>query len=405
MSESSPPTSRASTPTPLPDTARQGYAYRFNYGKGPESVSGTTTDGNYVTAGNNPPLNLHFSSSTANLTLPSEWSSATHGFHAISTVLNNPHKKQAPPKAHSGLPSGPPAELPRVRRKDFEGYLKAIDPEWKRFVERAQLGEREEQEQEAGPSTLPPPGSSLDTVPQVFFQPNFDLGDPNIFASVTENDDDADPLSLSHSLPLLEKFSHYLDTVELHLTHEIRLRSSSFFAALTNLHSLQAESTTCLAQITRLRGMLEEVDENVAKKGLEVVRVEQKARNVERVEDGVKRVLEIVGMSKEARDMVGVGRDVGGKKDSSAPEQQQNGSGPRRTNTGTSLSFMPEEDEDNASQPISSKSSKPLLGIPLSSLSAFSDLPKSPTKPNFGNRVQVVRGTCVLYYARTWPIS
>ncbi|ESK84905.1 garp complex component [Moniliophthora roreri MCA 2997] len=379
MSESSPPTSRPSTPTPLPDTARPGYAYRFNYGKGPESVSGTTTDGNYVTAGNNPPLNLHFSSSTTNLTLPSEWSSATHGFHAISTVLNNPHKKQAPPKAHSGLPSVPPAELPRVRRKDFEGYLKAVDPEWRRFAERAQHTEQEEQE--AGPSTLPL-GSSLDTVPEVFFQSNFDLGDPNTFSAVTENEDDADPLSLSHSLPLLEKFSHYLDTVELHLTHEIRLRSSSFFAALTNLHSLQAESTTCLAQITRLRGMLEEVDKDVAKKGLEVIRVEQKARNVEKVEEGLRGVLDIVGMSTKARDMVGSGRwnealnivtelegRWEGKQRGKAPERR-NGMIPRQTNATSSLSPMPEEDEDSTI-----RLSRTALKVPLSSLTAFSALP------------------------------
>ena len=54
--------------------------------------------------------------------------------------MNNPHKKSAPPKAHSALPAVPPADLPRVRRKDFDSYLRAITPEWERFLQNAEQG-------------------------------------------------------------------------------------------------------------------------------------------------------------------------------------------------------------------------------------------------------------------------
>lgn len=115
-----------------------------------------------------------------------------------------------------------------------------------------------------------------------------------------DDNDELDPAAIAYSLPLLEKLSHYADVVEQHLVREISLRSSSFFAALTNLHDLQTESQTCLDQVGRLRGMLKEVDERMAKRGLEMVRLEQKLANMDKVNEGVKvvkHVTEMVGVA------------------------------------------------------------------------------------------------------------
>jgi len=223
-------------------------------------------------------------------------------------VLNSPRKRQAPPKAHSALPPIVPADLPRVRRKDFDSYLRAIAPEWQRFEHNAQLGREGVAQVGEGPSTprasqstdhesppdlgyiqaksIPP----LDSVPPVFFQPKFNLGDPRTFHTVTEQHlfGDADPAALSQSLPLLEKFSYYADTVEQHLILEISRRSTPFFAALTNLHDLQSESEQCLARIARLRTLLTDLDVNTAKRGLQVVRREAIAANLATVTEGVK---------------------------------------------------------------------------------------------------------------------
>src|SRR6201999_2643166 len=106
---------------------------------------------------------------------------------------------------------------------------------------------------------------SLESVPPVYFDSPFDLSKPPIFAKVIEQQEGqelADPSALSHSLPLLEKMSHYADTIELHLIREISQRSPSFFEALSNLQELQTESEQCLDRIARLRSMLQEVDEN-----------------------------------------------------------------------------------------------------------------------------------------------
>ncbi|KAG7448049.1 Vps54-domain-containing protein [Guyanagaster necrorhizus] len=401
--------SRPTSPrTALPDTVRQ---YRFNWDPasrqpGPESVSGTTTDGRGPDYFNTIPRlgHLNLNSSTATLSfgaLPAEWSSSKHGFHAISTVLNNPHKQQAPPKAHSALPAVPPAELPRVRRKDFDPYLCAISSEWERFENAHQP--------EAGPSTPRPPFSrassyptnaksfpSLDSVPAVFFESNFNLADPGTFATVTEQDGqdpDVDPTALAHSLPLLDKFSHYADTIELHLTHEISLRSSSFFAALSNLHHLQSESSSCLSQISRLRELLQDVDNDMAKKGLEVVEMEKEKSNLKKINDGIEGIKGIVEVSAMARQLISEGQwgdaldivddlertwaaeethleknDVS----KSVPLTPVNGRLSPLPATPEETLEAPETPEMLPGKPLSNRQS---LAIPLASLQAFSALP------------------------------
>lgn len=119
--------------------------YRFTWDPslrrpGPGSVS-EATDNRYDAYNIPNAGEYRFSNlSSLSLAVPHEWSSSKHGFNAISTVLNSPYKKQAPPKAHSTLPALPPAELPRVKRKDFEPYLNAMRAEWDRFENGLQLG-------------------------------------------------------------------------------------------------------------------------------------------------------------------------------------------------------------------------------------------------------------------------
>lgn len=148
----------------------------------------------------------------------------------------------------------------------------------------------------------------------MFFDTAFNLGDPRTFAAVTEQDafdgaeGEADPSALAHSLPLLEKLSHYADTIEQHLIREISLRSTSFFAALANLQDLQTESEQCLDRIARLRGLLRDVDEKGARRGLEVVRREGTLRNVDKVREGVKVVGGVVDMMGLAKSLVAAGQ-------------------------------------------------------------------------------------------------
>ncbi|KIK59593.1 hypothetical protein GYMLUDRAFT_74478 [Collybiopsis luxurians FD-317 M1] len=451
--DDSPVSSRASTPviltavannshydTATPTAGPSSSRYRFNWDpserRGPESVSGTTTYGQDYFAAAPTGLGFHFGGSTASLNLgalPNEWSSSKFGFHAISTVLNNPHKQQAPPKAHSSLPAVMPADLPRVRRKDFDSYLNAITPEWEKYEKGLTQGASSnsstfEMQQDAGPSSpdfgpsnrkgsfgslasfssLEPLNTarlqalspnqtknlpSLDSVPPVFFESDFDLGNPQTFALVTEQDElgDADPVALANSLPLLEKFSHYADTIELHLSSEIAARAPSFFAALTNLHTLQSESTATLSQISRLRAMLQQVDENVAKKGMEVVELEKRVGGIREIERNVEGVKDVVKFTGEAREKVGKGMwgdalvILGTLDDmwNTVPPSGLSLPTPHKPNGRLSpLPPTPENEEEQDSEPpppaysyTAPSFALPSLGIPLSQLNAFSALP------------------------------
>jgi vacuolar protein sorting-associated protein 54 len=156
---------------------------------------------------------------------------------------------------------------------------------------------------------------SLDTVPAVFFDPAFNLGNPATFALVIEQPpatdfgpgQDIDPASISHSLPLLEKLSHYADIVEQHLVREVQARSSSFFEALGNLHALQSESERCLERIGELKGMLKDVDEKQAKRGLEIVRSEVQIEEMVKIEEGVKAMKGVSDMKGIAQGLVAAG--------------------------------------------------------------------------------------------------
>ncbi|THH18918.1 hypothetical protein EW146_g2129 [Bondarzewia mesenterica] len=227
--------------------------------------------------------------------VPSEWSSSKHGFHAISTVVNNPHKRSAPPKAHSAVPSVPPAELPRVRRKDFDPYLKAIGPEWDRFQKSVELGHSGEAligepSSSALLSACPRLTSITPRTPRITKSRTFNaVAETSSTASSSSSSNPRtpltpfDPSALVHSLPLLEKLSHHADTLEQHLVHEIARRATSFFAALTNLQDLQAESARCLARIQSLRTQLQHVDKNVAIRGLEAVNLESRLGHLRRI--------------------------------------------------------------------------------------------------------------------------
>ncbi|KAG8799942.1 hypothetical protein FRC18_008154, partial [Serendipita sp. 400] len=347
---SNPSTSRPGSPelsqagnTPQLRGNQQSFRFTWERRRGPGSVSAyseveSKADfvGNVNAAkGEIQALN---STSLSQGALGPNWSSAKHGFHAISTVLNHPTKRAAPPKAHSTLATVVPADLPRVRRKDFDPYLKDISPHWEVFQRNlehtarkrnnsiTQYDDVEADNEEQALSPLSPSMkmdsvqtargrrtmAALDTVPAIFFEPGFNLTNPELFAHVTEQSTSEghlvqDPAAISYSVPLMEKLSHYADTVEGHLVQEIQARSSSFFSALTNLHDLQSESERCLKKISELKVMLNQIDEKGAKKGLELVREDNKVSYLQRLEGGVKLVKEVHSMRGIAQGLAGAG--------------------------------------------------------------------------------------------------
>jgi vacuolar protein sorting-associated protein 54 len=207
-----------------------------------------------------------------------------------------------------------------VRRKDFDPYLTTVGPEWEAFQHNAELGHSDSMQLEESDlfdqpdfrCTLLPPKSlpSLLSVPDIYFTHDFDLGDPRTFDAVAEVPPSSasrptspaaisDPSTLAHSLPLLEKLSHHADTIEQHLVHEIARRATPFFAALSNLQDLQAESARCLASVQGLRAQLGDVNEKGARRGLQGVQREVRLAHLKEVQSGVRAVrgvIETVGV-------------------------------------------------------------------------------------------------------------
>jgi vacuolar protein sorting-associated protein 54 len=297
-----------------------------------------------------------------------------------------------------------------VRRKDFDPYLSAVGPEWEAFQHNAELGHSDSMQLEESdlfdqpdarctllpPKLLPP----LSSVPDIYFRHDFDLGDPRTFNAVAEVPPSSvsrptsptatpDPSTLAHSLPLLEKLSHHADTIEQHLVHEIARRATPFFAALSNLQDLQAESARCLARVQGLRAQLGDVNEKGARRGLHGVQREVRLVHLKEVQSGVRAVrgvIETVGVVRElvdngrwgaALDGVDELRTMWYGKTASAPVPAPS---PAPSQQSSRLPCVAEEEplgdeKEVALQTEELVSSAAAPEIPLSKLKAFSALP------------------------------
>ena len=137
----------------------------------------------------------------------------------------------------------------------------------------------------------------LDSVPQMFFDDSFDLSSPSTWSSILDSQDE---------------LSTHLDTLESHLLHEITLRSTSFFSALSNLQDLHSESASCLNSITDLQGSLKEVGEKQARKGLSIIDKQEDLSVLRGVERGVTEIGEIQESLRVAKSLIHGGDWAGG---------------------------------------------------------------------------------------------
>ncbi|KAI7883165.1 Vps54-domain-containing protein [Lichtheimia hyalospora FSU 10163] len=266
------------------------------------------------------------------------WTTADIGFNAISGVLNDPANRTPtftrPSK--SDVPPAPHVSIPKPKLSDFNEYLHEIEP----LFEQYQHNQREKQEHEkmtpdtTALTTLDVPERSgrnpygqvlssesllmdesdssashhieqlvpLDTVPDVFFDPEFTLENPRTFDKVYEGSDITGNLSL-----LQEKLPYYLDTVEQHLVREIDKRSDSFFEASSNLQALHQETLECVDQIRSLRGMMQSIQKSACDDGLQVTRLQIRQRNLEHLYTSIQGVKDIIESQHKIQTLVSQG--------------------------------------------------------------------------------------------------
>lgn len=220
------------------------------------------------------------------------------GFNAISTVLNHPTKK-ANPLRSSRKPLPPLTQQPPALPKPppsghYDAYLKAVTPLYDGLVAAQEPGRRAQSERNV--PDLPP----LDSVPDLFFETSFDLSNPSTWAAV---------IISAESTPrhTQDALSSHLDTLEAHLVHEITLRSTSFFSALSNLQDLHSESSSCLSRISELQDSLKQVGQNQARTGLQVIDAQEQLRVLRDTEQGVRSMSELEELVKVTKGLVEAG--------------------------------------------------------------------------------------------------
>ena len=227
---------------------------------------------------------------------------------AISTVLNHPTRKANPLRAsRKPLPplTQPPPILPKFPPPaHYDAYLKSITPLYDGFVAShassslsAEAGDLDLRSSRPTKPDVP----ALDTVPQSFFESDFSLANPVTWAEIVDSNGAGQ-----------DALSTYLDTLESHLIHEISLRSTSFFSALSNLQDLDSESASCLSRISDLQASLREVGSQQARKGLEVIDAHERLRILRVTETGVRTVGELEELVRVTRGLVEVGDWAGG---------------------------------------------------------------------------------------------
>ncbi|KAI5957440.1 hypothetical protein KGF57_003134 [Candida theae] len=127
--------------------------------------------------------------------------------------------------------------------------------------------------------------NSLSNVPEVFLDPDFKLDDPRTFKKVLENTNlKLEEDHIINDTSLQEKFSNYLDIVEINLISEIEKSSDSFFDAIGDIEKIQSKSENCVQDFNKLTSKLESLEKNQAKQGLKILESMLRKQNVEMLE-------------------------------------------------------------------------------------------------------------------------
>ncbi|KAJ2803049.1 hypothetical protein H4R20_003040 [Coemansia guatemalensis] len=266
------------------------------------------------------------------------------GLNAIAVLTNHPNK--APARIHrSDLPTVPRTYYPKIKYSDFEEYLAGSTALFEEYAANDKLGYQVAAEElnryeaavddaervleiashtysmdsttmaerlktldatrsEFGLDSISEYGGGsgegalarglpgIEDVPTIFFEEDFDLGDPATFDIVTRVV--LGPAAASTDLFSPEKTTEtnnamqgtlagYMDVVEAYLTREISRRSPSFFAALSTLEELHSETDRCIEKIHVLRSNLKTTADTQCLPGLELIRLRRQRDNLDAV--------------------------------------------------------------------------------------------------------------------------
>ncbi|XP_053672696.1 vacuolar protein sorting-associated protein 54 [Anopheles nili] len=177
-----------------------------------------------------------------------------------------------------GAPVAPTTRLADIKWDQFDAYLKRIGKRYRVHTRIANVPTADATSQQALVSDRLPNGAtaSLKDIPEVFLKQNLELHQPGTFGAVfagigTEGGEQ----TRQSSRQLQERLSHYLDIVEVLIAKQVADKSSAFFHAMTSQDAIMEQMTEALANVQRLRGRIQQIDDTVVKESLQVVRAER----------------------------------------------------------------------------------------------------------------------------------
>ncbi|KAJ1995627.1 hypothetical protein GGI25_006263 [Coemansia spiralis] len=160
----------------------------------------------------------------------------------------------------------------------------------------------------------------IEDVPTIFFEENFDLRDPAVFDIATQvvlgpHNATAGLFSpeksAETSATMQETLSAYMDVVEAYLTREISRRSPSFFAALSMLKELHAETDNCIEKIHVLRDDLKGTAQSQCLPGLELIRLRRRRDNLSTVLSNIQLLGNLRHIQPTVDELIGSGDYIG----------------------------------------------------------------------------------------------
>jgi len=146
--------------------------------------------------------------------------------------------------------------------------------------------------------------NSLDKIPKIFFLDDFRLDDPRVFNEVIGNkkilqetidyNGEGEQKSVVDNDILQERFSSYLDIIEIHLIHEISKSSGSFFAALGDLKEITESSDHLTKKMNIIDHKLASLADEKVFPMASILQMVRKRNNIARLEQSLLQVSTIM---------------------------------------------------------------------------------------------------------------
>lgn len=139
--------------------------------------------------------------------------------------------------------------------------------------------------------------NSLEKVPEIFFSNDFRLDDPRVFNEVIGNkkilqetidyNGEGEQKSVVDNNVLQERFSSYLDIIEIHLIHEISKSSGSFFSALGDLRKISESSDKLTEKLNTIDHKLSSLGDEKVFPMIDILQMVRKRNNIARLEQSL----------------------------------------------------------------------------------------------------------------------